>query len=81
MARLIAYDADGNVIATLDWLVRPDDGLADFAVEHDADHIETWNVEGAKGSKVWEGPLPPGPLVVELTGPPGRKRIANVRTR
>lgn len=57
---LIAYDADGNVVATLDYLVHlgPDgepDGLVDFA-ECERQGIkmrEVWNVSSAVGSGVW----------------------------
>lgn len=82
---LLAYDAAGNVIATLDWMVQVDDedhvlGVIDFAAHEEADgeHTDIWTVhDGAVGSKVWPEYL--GSMAhsfrVELTGPPGRKRI------
>lgn len=64
---LLAYDADGNVIATLDFLVVLDPltrdavGLADFAGMEEAavpfrgpgEHVNVWTIEGAAGSAVW----------------------------
>lgn len=82
---LLAYDTAGNVVATLDYMVRYDDdgaplGLVDFESHEKAggEHTAIWNVENAAGSKVWPEWL--GSRVhdfrVELEGPPGRKRIA-----
>jgi hypothetical protein len=60
LASLLAYDADGNVIATLDSLVACDDagdvvGLIDFAAHEAAGGKlrDVWNVAGAKGSGTW----------------------------
>ncbi|MEA2538474.1 MAG: hypothetical protein QOF11_2708 [Chloroflexota bacterium] len=66
---LIAYDVDGNVIATLDHAVIRDEndepiGLVDFAAHEEAggEHLDVWTVARedehgsrtlAKGSKVW----------------------------
>lgn len=57
---LLAYDADGNVIATLDHVVARDDqghaiGLIDFAAHEAAGgHLtDVWQVEHAAGSGTW----------------------------
>lgn len=57
---LIAYDATGNVIATLDHVVASDDrgnaiGLVDFAAHEEAGgkFRGIWTVDGAVGSGVW----------------------------
>lgn len=85
LSMLIAYDATGNVIATLDYLVQyaadgAPIGLADFEVHEAAggDMTDIWNVAGAKGSKVWPEWLGGAAhdFMVDLVGPPGRKRIA-----
>jgi hypothetical protein len=57
--KLVAYDADGNVIATLDYLVQQtEDGprLKDFAAHQasGAKHTDHWFVEGAVWSEVSE---------------------------
>jgi hypothetical protein len=83
LGMLIAYDADGNVIATLDHLVALDDdgtplGLADFDAHEQAggEMTDVWTVEGAKGSKVWPEWLGSKAhhFRVELDGEPGHKR-------
>ena len=90
MGPLIAYDADGNIIATLDHLVAHDEagnvtGLVDFAAHEAAggDHTDIWTVDSGdpahpvKGSKVWPEWL--GGLRdfrVELAGKAGQKQIA-----
>jgi hypothetical protein len=82
---LLAYDADGNIIATLDAIVAMDNeenviGLVDFIAteESGAEMTNVWVVDGAKGSKVW--PVRVAQEVygyrVELVGPAGNKRLA-----
>jgi hypothetical protein len=75
MAVLIAYDAAGRVIATLDHVIARDDagaviGLVDFAATEAAGVPLTnvWTVAGAVGSGHWPGelPAPPSALVVEV---------------
>jgi hypothetical protein len=82
---LLAYDASGAVVATLDYLVRYDNdgnpvGIVDFAAHEDADgeNTDVWRVENAVGSKVWPEWIGgrAHDFRVELDGPPGRKRIA-----
>jgi hypothetical protein len=85
---LVAYDEDGNVLATLGHLVqrRPDGSkrLVDFAAleerggEFDAAQPGgVWHVEGAAGSKVWPERIDrPEDFRVEKEGPPGKRRIA-----
>jgi hypothetical protein len=84
---LIAYDADGGVIATLDHLVARDVearavGLVDFGAHEDAGRelTDIWTVEGAKGSKTWPEWLGARAheFRVELAGPPGQKRITSL---
>jgi len=59
MRSLIAYDAAGNVVATLDHLVARSEtgkviGLVDFgAQEEEGELLQVWNVHGAKGSGTW----------------------------
>lgn len=60
LSMIMAYDADGNVIATLDYLVQYDKdgnviGLVDFEKQESSDNglLGVWNVEGAKGSGTW----------------------------
>lgn len=83
---LIAYDAEYNVVATLDYVVSYDDtperkplGLIDFGAHEDAggEMTDVWNVSGAAGSKVWPEWLggQAYDFKVELVGPPGNKRI------
>ena len=82
---LLAYDAAGNVVATLEHMVARDDdgnatGLIDFGA-HEADggeHTDIWTVEHAIGSKVWPEWIGSRAhdFRVELAGPPGRKHIA-----
>lgn len=57
---LIAYDAAGNVIATLDYLVALNDdghavGFVDFAGHEKSggELLDAWNVDGAAGSGSW----------------------------
>ena len=60
LTMLLAYDADGNVIATLDHMVSRDaqgkvTGLIDFAA-HEATGgklRDIWNVDNAVGSATW----------------------------
>ena len=84
---LIAYDADGNVIATLSYAVQYDDdadrtplGIVRWDLHEEAggEHTDIWTVDGAKGSKVWPEYLGgrAHDFRVELEGPAGAKRIA-----
>ncbi len=81
---LLAYDADGNVVATLDYVVQYADdghplGLVDFTAheEQGGEHTEIWTVSNAAGSKAWPEYL--GSRAheyrVEKVGPPGKKHI------
>lgn len=72
ISSLMAYDADGNVVATLDYLVARSDsgkviGLVDFAAqEQDGKLREVWDVKGAVGSGTWPewlGPQAPDFMV------------------
>lgn len=83
---LLAYDSVGSVVATLDYCVQSGDdvdrtpiGLVDFMAHEEAggEHTEIWTVSGAAGSKVWPEWLGSRAhdFRVELTGPPGQKRI------
>ena len=85
LGMLLAYDVDGNVVATLDHVVQYADdgtplGLVDFAAHEDTEGemTDVWVVSEAKGSKVWPEWLGARAhdFRVELVGPPGRKRIA-----
>ena len=85
LGMLLAYDPDGNVVATLDYAVRYDDagvplGLVDFSAHEDAggEMTDVWAVSGAAGSKVWPEWLGgrAHDFRVELVGPAGRKRVA-----
>jgi hypothetical protein len=83
---LIAYDAAGDVVGTLDYLVQYDDdadrtplGLVDFAAHEEigGELTSVWNVSHAAGSKSWPEYLGSRAhdFRVELVGPPGQKRI------
>lgn len=85
LSMLLAYDADGNVVGTLDHVVARDAdgnvlGLVDFEAHELAggEMTDVWSVEDAKGSKSWPEWLGgrAGEFRVELVGPPGAKRIA-----
>jgi hypothetical protein len=82
---LIAYDASGVVVATMDYLVRYDEnglaiGLVDFAAHEEAggELTDVWRVSNAVGSKTWPEWLGTKAhrMTVELVGPPGRKHLA-----
>ncbi|GAC1673877.1 MAG: hypothetical protein NVS9B8_16500 [Candidatus Limnocylindrales bacterium] len=85
MPSLIAYDASGNIVATLDHGVAYDAaghavGLIDFGA-HEAnggEHTDIWTVSNATGSKVWPEWLSGAAhdFRVELAGPPGAKHIS-----
>ena len=84
---LLAYDAAGNVVATLDVMVQHADdgtplGLVDFAAHEAAggEHTEIWVVSNAIGSKIWPEWLGgrAHEFRVELEGPPGAKYIARL---
>ena len=83
---LLAYDVAGNVVGTLDYLVRYADdpdrrplGLVDFAAHEEAggEMTDIWTASNATGSKVWPEWIGSRAhdFRVELVGPPGRKRI------
>lgn len=82
---LLAYDATGVIVATLDYVVARDEhdavgGLVDFGAHEAAggEHTDIWTVSNAAGSKVWPEWLgaQAHQFRVELEGSPGRKRIA-----
>jgi hypothetical protein len=82
---LLAYDAGGRVVATLEHMVAKNDhgdvvGLIDFAAHEAAggEHTDIWQVSTATGSKVWPEWLGgrAHDFRVELAGPPGAKHIA-----
>lgn len=84
LCMLIAYDASGDVVATLDHLVSYDAdgiprGLVDFhAIELAGGPLtDVWTNSSATGSKVWPEWLgaKAHAFRVELVGPPGAKRI------
>jgi hypothetical protein len=84
LGMLLAYDAVGNVVATLDYVVRYDDdgiplGLVDFAAHEEAggEMTDVWTSSRAVGSKVWPEWLGgrAHEFTAELVGPPGNKRI------
>lgn len=89
LSMLLAYDADGNVIATLDHLVvyNPDGtphGLVDFEAVEAAGPLRlredgsagVWSVPNAAGSCTWPEWLGAAAhdFRVELDGPGGHKR-------
>lgn len=60
LTMLIAYNADGEVIATLDYMAARDEngeviGLIDFSAHEEAGGklTDVWNVDGAVGSGTW----------------------------
>lgn len=85
VASLLAYDADGKVIATLGHMVArgPDGqvvGLIDFEAHEAAggELTDIWRVPGAAGSKTWPeflGSQAHGFTVEKEEGPSGAKRI------
>lgn len=85
LGMLLAYDSDGHVVGTLDYLVQYGDdgeplGLVDFAT-HELDGGEmtdVWTVSNATGSKCWPEWLgsQAHAFRVVLTGPAGHKHIA-----
>ena len=83
---LLAYDAAGDVVGTLDYLVQYADdldrtplGLVDFAAHEEAggELSDIWNVDNATGSKTWPEWIGSRAhdFRVELVGPAGAKRI------
>lgn len=84
---LLAYDFNGDVVATLDYLViydetkpgRPPLGLVDFAAHEEAggEHTDIWSNDAAVGSKTWPEWIGgrAHEFTVELDGSPGAKRI------
>lgn len=87
MSMLLAYNAAGEVVATLDYMVIRDDagnvtGLVDFDAHEAAggELTDVWIVQGATGSKTWPEHLGGSAHAfrVELDGPPGRKRISTL---
>lgn len=84
LSMLLAYDDEGNVIATLDYLTSRDSegnviGLVDFDAHERAggSMTDVWTVEGAAGSKVWPEWIGgrAHEFRVEKDGPPGNKRV------
>lgn len=84
LSMLLAYDASGKVIATLDYLVSyAADGVPlgfiDFEAHETAggEMTDIWTVSNAAGSKVWPEWLGgrAHEFRVELAGPPGAKHI------
>lgn len=89
LGQLLAYDTDGHVIASLDYLVKRDAdgnvlGLHDFGAEEENGHEfdsatnseGIWHVEGARGCKVWPQWLKePHEYTVEKEGKRGKKKI------
>jgi hypothetical protein len=83
---LLAYDAAGNVVGSLDEIVqqRPDGSLLrlDMAAHEAAggeatDYARFEHPDGIKGAKVWHERIRhPHEFRVELEGGPGAKRIA-----
>lgn len=85
LSMLIAYDAAGNVVATLDYVVARDAegnaiGLVDFEAHEltGGELTDIWYNELASGSKTWPEwiGMRAHDFRVELDGPAGRKRIA-----
>jgi hypothetical protein len=84
LSMLLGYDDDGNVVATLDYMVARDDagrviGLVDFSAHEAAggELLDIWVAHRASGSKVWPEWIGSAAHAfrVELEGDPGRKRI------
>lgn len=84
LTMLLAYDAAGDVIATLDYMVARDtEGNVTGLIDFDAHEVaggamtEVWSAEGAVGSKVWPEWIGSQAYAfrVELNGPPGQKRV------
>jgi len=84
LSMLLAYDAAGGVVATLDHVVARDDqgnaiGLIDFAAHEAAggQMTDIWTVSGASRSKTWPEWIGSAAhaFQVELIGPPGAKWI------
>lgn len=85
LSMLLAFDADGNIVATLDHVVARDAegnvvGLIDFGAHEAAggEHTDIWTVSSAAGSKVWPEWLGgrAHDFRVEKEGPAGQRRIA-----
>jgi len=85
LSMLIAYDAAGDVVATLDVMVAKDSagavvGLIDFEAHELAggEMTDVWRVDNATGSKTWPEWIGARAhdFRVELAGPPGKKRIS-----
>lgn len=59
LSMLVAYDVNGHVIATLDYMTAYDDnrrviGLVDFAAQEASGKLrDVWDVQGAVGSGTW----------------------------
>ncbi len=79
---LVGYDADGNILATLDYLIQYDEtgkplGLVDFAAQEEAGGALTdiWTVDGAAGSTSWPEYLGSAAhqYRVDLHGPQGKR--------
>lgn len=90
LSMLLAYDDEGNIIETLDWMTITDEegnviGAYNFdAIELAGEEMtQLWRHEGAAGSKVWPEWIDrPKDFRVEKEGPPGHKRaVALVHRR
>ncbi|MBA2439586.1 MAG: hypothetical protein H0V50_02800 [Thermoleophilaceae bacterium] len=84
LGMLIAYDAAGGVVGTLDYLVRYDAngvalGLVNFyaITEAGGQLTDVWTNSAATGSDVWPQWINSDiyKFTVEVIGPPGAKRI------
>ncbi len=85
MNALLAYDATGTIVATLDYVVSKNDGgdvigLVDFEAHEAAGGKlrDIWSISNATGSGTWPEWLGAGAhdFRVELAGADGKKRIA-----
>lgn len=84
LSMLVAYDAEGNIVASLAHMVAKNEldeviGLIDFDAHEKAggEMTDVWKVDNAVGSKTWPEWIGTRShdFKVELDGPPGRKRI------
>jgi hypothetical protein len=84
LSSVLAYDSNGDVVATLDYVVARNEegqviGLIDFEAHELAggELTDIWRVDNAVGSKTWPEWLGghAHDFRVELEGEPGRKRI------
>ena len=85
LSMLLAYDSQGQIVATLNYMVAKDEagrvvGVIDFDAHERAggEMTQVWHHEGATGSKTWPEWIGgrAHDFRVELAGPAGNKRIA-----